>query len=65
MRQWGSKYAAPYGPPLQMMRKGCGKISHAVMTCSGCGERLTAKDVRAVRGRGDLDNLMDVGGRSF
>ncbi|HEX4865730.1 MAG TPA: helix-turn-helix domain-containing protein [Acidimicrobiales bacterium] len=64
MRQWGDKYAAPDGPPLEIMHKGCGKISHAVMTCSSCGERLTARDVRPARGRGDLDNLMHVAGRS-
>ena len=64
MRQWGDKYAAPDGPPLQIMHKGGGKISHAVMTCSSCGERLSPKDVRAVRGPGDLDNLMDVASRS-
>ena len=61
MRQWRDKYAAPDGPPLEIMHKGCGKISHAVMTCSSCGERLGPKDVRAVKGPGDLDNLIEVG----
>jgi DNA-binding HxlR family transcriptional regulator len=61
MRQWGDKYAAPDGPPLEIMHKGCGKISHAVMTCSSCGQAITARDVRALRGPGDLDNLMEVG----
>ncbi|HUE60283.1 MAG TPA: helix-turn-helix domain-containing protein [Acidimicrobiales bacterium] len=61
MRQWGDKYAAPDGPPLEIMHKGCGKISHSVMTCSSCGQAITARDVRALRGPGDLDNLMEVG----
>lgn len=60
MRQWGDKYAAPDGPPLHVVHKGCGKVSHAVMSCSSCGERLTARDVRVVPGPGDLDDLMEV-----
>ena len=64
MRQWGDKYAAPDGPPLEIMHEGCGKISHAVMTCSSCGDRLSPREVRAVRGPGDLDNLMNMSSRS-
>jgi DNA-binding HxlR family transcriptional regulator len=60
MRQWGDKYAAPDGPPLKVMHKKCGKISQAVMTCSACGETLTARDVRAVPGPGDLDHLIQI-----
>lgn len=59
MRQWGDKYAAPDGPPLRIVHKKCGKVSQAVMTCSVCGEPLTPRDVRAVRGPGDLDNLLN------
>jgi DNA-binding HxlR family transcriptional regulator len=61
MRQWGDKYAAPDGPPLKVKHKKCGKISQAVMTCSACGEPLTARDVRAVAGPGDLDHLIQIG----
>ena len=50
MRQWGDRYAAPDGPPVQMVHKGCGRVAHAVMTCSGCGQRITARDVRQVVG---------------
>ena len=60
MRQWGDRYAAPDGPPIQVVHKACGKVSHAVMTCSGCGERLTARDVRVVSGPGDLDDLTEA-----
>jgi len=61
MRQWGDKHAAPDGPPLRVMHTTCGKITEPVMTCSRCGERLTARDVQAVPGPGDLDNLMHPG----
>jgi DNA-binding HxlR family transcriptional regulator len=60
MRQWGDKHAAPDGPPLKVMHKKCGKISQAVMTCSACGDPLTARDVRVVRGPGDLDHLVQM-----
>lgn len=58
MRQWGDKYAAPDGPPLQVIHAQCGKVSQAVLTCSACGEPITARDVRAVRGPGDADRLV-------
>ena len=58
MRQWGDKHAAPEGPPLELVHKACGKMSQAVMTCSACGERLTARDVRTKRGPGDFDHLL-------
>jgi DNA-binding HxlR family transcriptional regulator len=60
MRQWGDRYAAPDGPPLRMAHKACGQVTDAVTTCSHCGERLTARDVRAVSGPGDLDGLVDI-----
>jgi DNA-binding HxlR family transcriptional regulator len=50
MRQWGDRYAAPDGPPVQVIHKGCGHIADAVLVCSECGERLEAGDVRATPG---------------
>jgi DNA-binding HxlR family transcriptional regulator len=58
MRQWGDKYAAPEGPPLRMVHEGCGKTTVAVLTCANCGERLNRREVRLIRGRGDLDGLL-------
>ena len=58
MRQWGDRYAAPDGPPLQMIHKDCGNNAEAVMTCSCCGERIGAGDVRAAAGPGNLDNVV-------
>jgi len=60
MRQWGDKYAAPDGPPLRVVHTSCGAVSEAVLTCSGCGQPLGFRDVRAVAGPGDLDALVDV-----
>jgi DNA-binding HxlR family transcriptional regulator len=58
MRQWGDTYAAPGGPPLQVIHKACGQISDAVLTCSSCGEPVGPRDVRAVRGPGAVEPLV-------
>jgi hypothetical protein len=33
------------------------------MTCSNCGERVPASEVRVVSGPGDLDRLLDIRGK--
>jgi DNA-binding HxlR family transcriptional regulator len=52
MRQWGDRYAAPSGPPVQIAHKACGAISEAVLVCGSCGEPMGPRDVRAVAGPG-------------
>jgi DNA-binding HxlR family transcriptional regulator len=52
MRQWGDRYAAPSGPPIQIAHKSCGAISEAVLVCGSCGEAIGPRDVRAVAGPG-------------
>jgi hypothetical protein len=63
MRQWGDRHAAPEGPPVQVVHKGCGQISEALLTCSGCGEPLAARDVLAVPGPGAVEPLVGAAGR--
>jgi DNA-binding HxlR family transcriptional regulator len=58
MRQWGDRYAAPDGPPVEMTHRGCGHVSEAVMTCSVCGERLGPRDVRVAPGPGAVEDLV-------
>jgi DNA-binding HxlR family transcriptional regulator len=58
LRQWGDKYAAPDGAPLQVIHKGCGQISDAVLSCASCGEPIGARDVRAVSGPGAVEPLL-------
>jgi DNA-binding HxlR family transcriptional regulator len=55
MRQWGDKWAAPDGPPVEIVHTGCGHVSQAVAVCSHCGEALDARAVRAVPGPGSRD----------
>ena len=50
MRQWGDQYAAPEGPPIEIVHRSCGQISHAEMSCAWCGERLNYRNVQAVAG---------------
>jgi DNA-binding HxlR family transcriptional regulator len=52
MRQWGDRYAAPDGPPLRVLHKGCGQVAEALLTCSVCGERLGPREVRVEPGPG-------------
>ena len=52
MRQWGDAWAAPDGPPVEIVHTGCGHISQAVPTCSHCGEALDPQAVRPVPGSG-------------
>lgn len=48
MRQWGDAWAAPDGPPMELVHEGCGHVSQAVPTCSECGGTLDARSVRAL-----------------
>ncbi len=50
MREWGDRYAAPAGPPIELVHRGCGEHTHVVATCSECGEALDATNVKAVPG---------------
>ena len=52
MRQWGDRWAAPDGPPLQIVHDRCGQVSEGVLTCSVCGEPLTAGEVHRIPGPG-------------
>jgi DNA-binding HxlR family transcriptional regulator len=57
MRQWGDKWAAPAGRPLQLVHEGCGQVADAVPACSACGERLGPHNVHTVPGRPDAPPL--------
>jgi len=52
LREWGDKWAAPDGPPVELVHEGCGRLTTVVPTCSACGEALDLFHVRAVPGPG-------------
>ena len=58
MREWGERYhPAPEGPRVELVHKACGRRMHVVETCSHCGERVKATDVRAVPGPAAADTF--------
>lgn len=52
LREWGDRWEAPEGPPVSMVHRTCGHVTHIVPTCSECGEVLSPFDLKAVRGAG-------------
>jgi DNA-binding HxlR family transcriptional regulator len=52
MRQWGDRYAAPSGPPVQIRHRDCGAVIEVVHVCGECGEPVTAREVEAIAGPG-------------
>ena len=52
MRQWGDKYAAPSGPPVELIHRSCGHKSHLALTCEECGVPVSSQDVEVVAGPG-------------
>jgi DNA-binding HxlR family transcriptional regulator len=52
LRQWGDRYAAPNGPPVEVVHKACGHASELVLTCAHCGERVTQRDIEVKPGPG-------------
>jgi len=60
MRQWGDRWRAPDGPPIELVHKTCGHVAQVVATCSACGEALGPRDVRAVAGPGAGEEQLQV-----
>jgi len=54
MREWGDRWAAPDGPPLQLQHVPCGEISDPVLVCGSCGEPVHRRDIRMVPGPGAI-----------
>lgn len=52
MLAWGDKYAAPAGPPRELVHEACGRAVHAKMVCDHCGEELTPEGTHIRPGPG-------------
>jgi DNA-binding HxlR family transcriptional regulator len=52
MREWGDKWAAPDGAPLELVHEACGAVMVLAHTCSTCGEAVDSRSVRARPGPG-------------
>ncbi len=52
MRQWGDRWEAEEGAPIEIEHQACGNVTTVVPTCSSCGEPVDARSVRARPGPG-------------
>ncbi|MBQ0795437.1 helix-turn-helix domain-containing protein [Zhongshania sp.] len=59
---WGDKHMSDErGAPIIHIHKSCGQEMHATTHCSGCGEAITAKDIKvevAKSWQGHLDEFL-------
>ncbi|MHB8438651.1 MAG: winged helix-turn-helix transcriptional regulator [Acidimicrobiales bacterium] len=58
MRQWGDRYAAPGGPPVELRHTRCGMVAEAVTVCSECGEAFDARNAQVRPGPGAVEPLV-------
>ena len=63
LQQWGDRYAAPAGRPVQVVHRACGSDAHAVLTCPTCGQPVGHDEVehRPGAGRPSDRPLLEVG----
>ena len=52
MREWGDRWAAPDGAPLELVHDACGEVMHVAHTCRACGGTVDGRSVRARPGPG-------------
>ncbi|WP_280503362.1 winged helix-turn-helix transcriptional regulator [Nocardia farcinica] len=52
MRQWGDRWAAPDGPPIETVHTTCGHTVTIEPMCSACGERVRGGELQLVYGPG-------------
>jgi DNA-binding HxlR family transcriptional regulator len=52
LREWGDRYLADDGPPLEIRHKGCGGEPTLELRCSVCGQAVGARDAEAHPGPG-------------
>src|SRR5262249_46626110 len=58
LRQWGDRWHAPEGPPVEMEHRLCGHRVTLVLTCPECGRPATGAELRMVPGPGARDPNM-------
>ncbi len=52
MREWGDRWAAPDGAPLELVHDVCGEVMFLTHTCRACGEPFDRRSVHARPGPG-------------
>jgi len=57
LRQWGDRWRAPDGPPLQLQHRQCGHVGDLIMVCQQCGEPVGPTDVNPIAEPGYLPTI--------
>ncbi|MET0730909.1 MAG: helix-turn-helix domain-containing protein, partial [Solirubrobacterales bacterium] len=52
LREWGDKYMAEDGPPIELRHRDCGGEPQVHLTCDRCGEDVSARDAEVAPGPG-------------
>jgi DNA-binding HxlR family transcriptional regulator len=52
LREWGDRYMAEDGPPLEVRHRDCGGEPRIHLTCDRCGEEVGARDAEPKAGPG-------------
>jgi DNA-binding HxlR family transcriptional regulator len=52
LREWGDRYMAEDGPPIELRHRGCGGTPSVELRCERCGEEVTARDAEVKTGPG-------------
>jgi DNA-binding HxlR family transcriptional regulator len=52
MREWGDKWSAPGGVPVEIVHGPCGEVLHLDPTCTACGEHVDRRDLHVRPGPG-------------
>ena len=56
MREWGDRWAAPDGAPLEVVHDGCGEVMVVTPTCGHCGDPVDYRSVHVRPGPGARSN---------
>lgn len=57
LRQWGDRWRAPDGPPLQLVHRECGHVTELVPVCAHCHAPVGPTDVSAIAAPGYLPTI--------
>jgi DNA-binding HxlR family transcriptional regulator len=52
LMQWGDRWTAENGVPLEIVHTTCGKVTQPIVVCAHCGIELTAHNIQTRSGPG-------------
>jgi len=60
MREWGDRYGAPSGPPIETVHLDCDHVSTPILVCDQCVKPVGPRDMVAISGPGRSSGLESV-----